>query len=64
MKTKSDRFIYKSLHLRSLRLYSALSCAPPCGPHIKHAFTRIDWIDFEHHVFSDGPQGELQGNSE
>ena len=26
--------------------------------------TKIDWINFEHHVVCDDPQGELQGCGE
>jgi len=27
-------------------------------------FTKIDWINFEHHAFCDGPKGESQGCDE
>lgn len=42
--------------------YRPLPCGRPCG--LPLVVTKIDWINFEHHVFCDGPQGEPHGCGE
>jgi len=47
----------KDTGLQNTSMYSALWAS-------LRLFTKIDWINFEHHVFCDGPKGESQGCGE